>query len=150
MKQLLTTVRLKIDTGKLEEALEDLTTENVVEDYGSQEKLLPVVKLAFQKREDEIPILIEKIQVLEGDIKRHENDLKVYERQSKGVKGIFTHLAGEKFTSIVDIQNLMSQKTKKLAFWKVNFDYFILNIFISCYIYFHIYFHIYIYSQKNQ
>jgi hypothetical protein len=121
LKQLLVTVRLKIDSGKLEEALSELTTENIVEDYASLEKLLPVVKLAYQKKEEEIPLHFEKIQSLEQEIKRHENDLKTYERQSKGVKGIFTHLAGEKFTSIVDIQNMMAQKIKKLAYWRVGF-----------------------------
>lgn len=113
------TARMKIDAGKLEEALADISTEDVLEDYGSIEKLLPAVKLAYERREAEIPEVLEKIQSMEADIKRHENDLKVYDRQSKGVKGIFTHLAGEKFTSIVDIQNLMRQKMKKLSFWKV-------------------------------
>lgn len=122
LRDLLTSARLKIDSGKIEEALAELSTEDVIEDYGSLEKLLPVVKLAYQKREDEIPVVLERIQTMEGEIRRHESDLKVYERQSKGVKDIFTHLAGEKFTSIVDIQQLMSQKIKKLAFWKVLFS----------------------------
>jgi hypothetical protein len=65
---------------------------------------------------------VEKITVMENDIKKHEMDLKSYERQSKGVKGIFTHLAGEKFNSIVEIQSLLQQKIKKLAFWKVRVD----------------------------
>jgi hypothetical protein len=120
LKQLLVTVRMKIDAGNLEEALAEISTEDTIEDYGSHEKLLQVVRLAYQEREEEIPLILDKISQMENDIKKHEMDLKSYERQSKGVKGIFTHLAGEKFNSIVEIQSLMQQKTKKLSFWKVS------------------------------
>lgn len=59
------------------------------------------------------------MQALELELKRHEVDLRVYERQSIGVKNMLNRLANDKFANTVDVQELLLSKSKKLFKLKV-------------------------------